>query len=136
MKAEELELKVAVEEIGRVKTFLRSVIGDAGMDERLSGRLVFVVEEAVANVVNHSGASAMTLKAWQEDDRLKISVTDDGVPFDPTQFPPPNLNVPGMERQEGGLGIHYIRTMASGMAYRRESGRNILTMSFEHCLVI
>ncbi len=136
MKAEELELKVAVEEIGRVKTFLRSVIGDAGMDERLSGRLVFVVEEAVANVVNHSGASAMTLKAWQEDDRLKISVADDGVPFDPTQFPPPNLNVPGMERQEGGLGIHYIRTMASGMDYRRESGRNILTMSFEHCLVI
>lgn len=136
MKAKELELKVSVEEIGRVKTFLRSVIGDAGMDERLSGRLVFVVEEAVANVVNHSGASAMTLKAWQEDDRLKISVADDGVPFDPTQFPPPNLNVPGMERQEGGLGIHYIRTMTSGMDYRRESGRNILTMSFEHCLVI
>ena len=100
------------------------------MNDRLTARLFLVVEEAVANVVNYSGASAMTLKAWHEDDGLKISVADDGIPFDPTHYPPPNLNVPGEERQEGGLGIHYIRTMASGVAYRRENGNNILTLSF------
>lgn len=131
METEKLELKVAVEEIGRVKAFLSSLVGHADMNDRLTARLFLVVEEAVANVVNYSGASAMTLKAWHEDDGLKISVADDGIPFDPTHYPPPNLNVPGEERQEGGLGIHYIRTMASGVAYRRESGNNILTLSFE-----
>ena len=49
-----------------------------------------------------------------------------GIPFDPTQYPSPDLTVPGEQRQIGGLGIHYIRKMSDGMTYRREDGRNIL----------
>ena len=123
-----MELKVAMEEMKRVRTFVLSVADDAGFSERQTKRLHLVVEEAVVNVINYSGATMIYLDISREDDRLRISVTDDGVPFDPTQYPSPDLTVPGEQRQIGGLGIHYIRSMSDGMSYRREDGKNILTI--------
>ena len=124
----QLDIDVVMEEMKRVRTFVLSIAGKAGLGERQTQELHLVVEEAVANVVNYSGATTMSLCAWQENDSLYVSVTDDGVPFDPTQYPPPNLNVPGEERQAGGLGIHYIRSMSDGVTYCRNDNRNVLTI--------
>ena len=128
---EKLDLTVDIEEMERVKAFVLSVSHQADLGEILSQKLHLVVEEAVVNVVNYSAATMMSLCAWQEADSLYISLTDDGTPFDPTQYPSPDLTVPGDQRQVGGLGIHYIRTMSNGMAYRREDGKNILTIQIK-----
>ena len=58
-----------------------------------------------------------------------MAIDDDGKPFDPTAVPPVDVNVPGDERRIGGLGILYIRRMSDHMAYRREDGKNILTIT-------
>lgn len=123
-----LDLKVMMEEIDRVRAFVFSMADEAGLGKLQTHQLHLIVEEAVANVVNYSGATMMSLSAWLEGDSIFVSVTDDGVPFDPTQYPSPNLNVPVEERKIGGLGIHYIHKMSDGVTYRREEGKNILTM--------
>lgn len=123
-----LNLKVVMEEMERVRMFVFSIADSAGLNKRKTQELHLVIEEAVVNVVNYSSATMMELRAWQEGDSLYVAVTDDGIPFDPTQYPPPDLTVPGHERQVGGLGIHYIRKMSDGVAYRREDGKNILTI--------
>ena len=130
MIIEQLDIDVVMEEMKRVRAFVFSIAGKTGLDERQTQELHLVVEEAVANVVNYSGATTMSLRAWRENDSLYVSVTDDGIPFDPTHYPPPNLNVPGEERQAGGLGIHYIRTMSDGVTYRRNDDKNILTILY------
>lgn len=127
MKAK-LDLKVMMEEIDRVRAFVFSMADEAGLGKLQTHQLHLIVEEAVANVVNYSGATMMSLSAWLEGDSIFVSVTDDGVPFDPTQYPSPNLNVPVEERKIGGLGIHYIHKMSDEVTYRREDGKNILTM--------
>ena len=123
-----LELKVEMGEVRRARAFALSIAEDAGFSERQAVNLHLVVEEAVANIVNYSGATMMELRAWQEDGCLYISFTDDGIPFDPTRHPEPDLTQPIATRAIGGLGIHYIRTMSDGMAYRRQEGKNILTI--------
>ena len=123
-----MTLKVEIEEMMRARAFALSTASEAGLDERRAKGLQLIVEEAVVNVINYSGATTMELDAWQENGCLYLSVTDDGTPFDPTQYPSPDLSVPGEQRQIGGLGIHYIRKMSDGMTYRREDGRNILTI--------
>ena len=123
-----MTLKVEIEEMRRARAFALSTASEAGLNERHAQDLHLIVEEAVVNVVNYSGATTMELNAWQENGCLYVSVTDDGIPFDPTQYPSPDLTMPGEQRQIGGLGIHYIRKMSDGMTYRREDGRNILTI--------
>lgn len=123
-----LELKVEMGEVRLVRAFVLSISDEAGLSERQAQNLRLVVEEAVANIVNYSGATLMELRAWQEDGSLYVSFTDDGIPFDPTQHPEPDLTLPIEKRVIGGLGIHYIRKMSDGMAYRRQDGRNILTV--------
>lgn len=123
-----MTLKVEIEEMRRARAFALSTAREAGLNERQAQDLHLIVEEAVVNVVNYSGATTMELNAWQENGSLYVSVTDDGIPFDPTLYPSPDLTVPGEQRQIGGLGIHYIRKMSDGMSYRREDGRNILTI--------
>ena len=69
----------------------------------------------------------ITLKA--DEDSLVIEIMDEGRPFDPlTDAPEPDLSLPIEDRRVGGLGIHLVRTMMDDMQYRREQGRNHLTL--------
>lgn len=65
-----LELKVEMEEMKRVRAFALSVADKAGLDEFQSQELHLVVEEAVANIVNYSGATKLEVNAWQENNCL------------------------------------------------------------------
>lgn len=125
---DKLDLEVNLEEVVRVRAFALSVAAEAGLNERQGHDLHLVCEEAVANIVNYSGATRMSLKAWQENNSLYMSFTDDGIPFDPTQYPTPDFSIPVKERRIGGLGIHYIRKLTDSMTYSREDGKNVLTI--------
>ncbi len=59
---------------------------------------------------------------------LSIEIRDDGSPFDPLKIPPPDLTSELAEREVGGLGIHFVRTVADEVGYRREEGWNILRL--------
>jgi len=94
------------------------------------GRLA--VEEVAGNAIKYGfpqgGDHAVTVRIAIERDYLRLDFTDDGIPFDPTRHPEPDLTQPIATRAIGGLGIHYIRKMSDGVAYRREDGKNILTV--------
>lgn len=42
-----------------------------------------IIQEALTNVLRHAGARAATVRLWQEDGLLCLSVKDDGAGFDP-----------------------------------------------------
>jgi len=69
-----LKLKVEMGEVRRARAFALSIADDAGLGERQALNLHLVVEEAVANIVNYSGATMMELSAWQEDGSLFIGI--------------------------------------------------------------
>ena len=56
-------------------------------------------------------------------------IADDGRPFDPlTEAPEPDLESAIEDRPIGGLGVHLVRTMMDEVRYRREEGKNRLTL--------
>lgn len=123
-----LEMKVVIEEIKRARAFILSIADEAGMNERQAQELHLIVEEAVVNIIDYSGATMMELNAWQKGNCLYVSFTDDGAAFNPTEYPAPDLTVPIAQRAVGGLGIYYIRTKSDGVVYHREGGKNVLTI--------
>ena len=78
-----LELKVDMDEVRRARAFALSIADDAGFSERQTQNLHLVIEEAVANIVNYSGATMMELRAWRR--------TADSMYLSPTMASPSTL---------------------------------------------
>ncbi len=62
------------------------------------------------------------------DEWVILTITDDGIPFNPLTVAPPDLSLLLHEREIGGLGIHLVRSMFDEVTYHRNIGRNVLTV--------
>ena len=92
------------------------------------------LEEAVANVIMYGGAKGDRLEIAVELERngeaLVARIEDNGRQFDPTPVPAPSIATSLEDAKIGDVGIHLIRSFASGMRYERRGGRNRLTLRF------
>lgn len=92
------------------------------------------LEEAVANVIMYGGAKAdrpeIAIELERDGETVVARIEDDGQQFDPTQIPPPTVAASLEAAEVGGLGIHLMRSFATGMDYDRRNGRNHLTLRF------
>lgn len=115
---------------------LYAAVEDFGHAQNWPDDLLFKVnlalEELGLNVVNHgldAGTREIDVTLVSEADALTIEISDDGRAFNPLEdAPKPDLDAPLEERPIGGLGVHLVRTMMDEMRYRREHGRNRLTL--------
>lgn len=113
-----------------------AAIEDFGMEAAWPLDLVFKVnlalEEVVINVMNYGhedGLHLIDILLSSDDESLTIEIIDDGRPFDPlSDAPKPDVNAELGDRNVGGLGIHLVRKMMDDVRYRREEGKNHLTL--------
>ena len=103
-----------------------------GFDKEIIGQIRLASEEAIVNVINHAypgteGTVAVSCDA-AEGGGIKIEITDEGIPFDPLSLPAPDTSLPMEQRRIGGLGIFMIRKIMNEVKYRRDNGRNVLTL--------
>ena len=54
---------------------------------------------------------------------------DDGIAFDPTKMPPPDLDLDIDDREPGGLGLFMVTEMSDSVEYARIDGHNHLTVT-------
>ena len=94
--------------------------------------LNLAIEEAVANVITHGYEDyeehQIGVTISLEDKDITVKVEDDGRPFNPLEFPEPDLTRPLEEKALGGLGIHLVRNLTDGLDYKRQQAKNLLVM--------
>ena len=102
------------------------------VDDSIEFNLNLVLEELFANAVAHGGCkgmkNAVAVRLAREDGGIAVEFSDRGVAFDPAGVPPPDLAAPLGERRAGGLGLHFVRSLARIVHYRREDGWNHLKL--------
>ena len=97
--------------------------------EDLIFKLHLILEELGLNAMTYGGASSVRIIISEEADMVTIEISDDGGAFNPlNDAPQPDVNTALEERSIGGLGIHLVRTLTNDLSYRREGGRNHLTL--------
>jgi serine/threonine-protein kinase RsbW/sigma-B regulation protein RsbU (phosphoserine phosphatase) len=90
------------------------------------------LDEALSNIIAYGyqaeAQGEITVRPTCTGDEMRIEIEDGGRAFNPLQAPPPDLAADLAERQVGGLGIHFIRSLMDAVAYDRHDGRNRLKM--------
>ena len=105
-------------------------------ENRLHEDVVFALdlclEELVTNVIfygyNDKNEHWIEVTLDLQDNFVHVQIRDDGIPFDPTQSPEPDLDLPLEERKIGGLGIHLVKNYVDSIGYKRDGSFNITTL--------
>ena len=111
-------------------------IDDLKLPQALNMPINLALEEAVTNVMMYAypgrndGQVFVEYTEAESDKGKKLifTISDSGIPFDPTQKAEVDTSLPAEEREIGGLGIHLVRQLMDEVRYDRDEGKNILTL--------
>lgn len=117
-----LESQGLAAELARLADTTRSLKGmtcvfrtgpDAQVDDPLVAiNLYRIAQEAINNAVRHSQARELRIDLVRDDDNYRLSVSDDGIGFDPERIP-------------DGLGMHSLRARANLLGGRLDITKNV-----------
>ncbi|MBO4871365.1 MAG: SpoIIE family protein phosphatase [Muribaculaceae bacterium] len=129
---ERLVLPNDVKQIPQLGAFVEGVTQRLELDSTTSHQMRLAVEEAVVNVMEYAFRGKengeVAIDAKSNGECLKFIITDEGVPFDPTEAARADTTLGVEERPIGGLGILLVREMMDSINYERVDGKNILTL--------
>lgn len=114
-----------------------SRLGDMCVGPDLRGDVAIALGEVLNNVAEHACAglagARVTLRGGLSGQELWVEICDPGRPFPGGGLPAGqavDLSLPVDALPEGGFGWFLIRSLTSGLEYRRQNGLNRLTLRF------
>lgn len=128
----------AVEEVPALLDRAEALLAEAGCATPARMQMLLVLEEVVTNILRNAwpgGAGqvrvfTLAVEAAPAGDAVEVAIEteDDGIAFDPTAAPPPDVDAALEDRAIGGLGLHFMREMTDRQVYARIAGRNRLRL--------
>jgi len=119
-------------EVGGVTAAFARFADAHAVPDAIRRSICVVLDELLHNTVAYGFAGRaggeVSVDAELRSDRLCVTLTDDGQPFDPLGMAAPDTALPVEARRIGGLGIHLVRQMMDDVSYRRREGRNVVTL--------
>lgn len=127
-----LDVDAKLENLSIIADFVTENALKFGLDKRSIFQLQLATDEVSSNIILHGyshDTGQIHLSCWMENQKINIRIEDSGEPFNPLLTDKPDLNAPLEERTPGGLGIHFLKTLASSVDYEFKDGKNQLTIS-------
>ena len=123
--------------LGAIAAAVQGLGRREGWGEGFVYRLNVVLDELASNIILHGRECGrpvprITIRIRCRHPEVVVEVCDNGRPFDPSSDAPPPLilEAGASSVPVGGLGLHLVRSMVDTLSYRREDGRNRLTLTF------
>lgn len=119
--------------LAKITDQVQKAAKQAGLSERAQYDVEVAIDEACANIIEHSyageagGEIECTCQILPEG--LKIVLHDTGCFFDPNEVPEPDIHSPLDQRKEGGLGLYFMRKLMDEVIFDPCQGQGtLLTM--------
>lgn len=126
----DLTIQNQISEINSVNLRFDTFAEEQHIPPSIVGRMHMVFEELLSNIIMHgySGENDhdIVIKVQASPQRLKVTIVDDGVPFNPLDSDTPDITLSLEEREIGGLGVHLVRTMMDNVSYERDGENNVV----------
>ena len=129
-----LEIQVVnrPEEIDRVNAEFGDFLEEKGIPVSLGYKVNITFDELLSNIISYAytddGEHVIDIKIELSGDRLVITISDDGIPYNPLGTAVPDTSLSLEEREIGGLGIHLVRNLMGDVTYQRKVNKNVTTL--------
>jgi sigma-B regulation protein RsbU (phosphoserine phosphatase) len=105
---------------------------DHGVGHDVVMKLSLVFDELLNNVISYGfqdeDEHGIDVGVELLGNRLMVTISDDGVPFNPFLREEPDISLSIEEREIGGLGIHLVRKVMDEYSYKRRVNQNVVTL--------
>ena len=129
----ELSLANDLSEIARAAERIEEFCEALALAPQVTYAVNLAIDEILTNTINYGydddEAHRIELTLRLEDGKLIVVMVDDGREFDSSLEREPELEASLEERALGGLGLFLVHQMMDDIVYRRQDGRNIVTLT-------
>ncbi len=110
--------------------FVGREIGFTGVQPRscVSIEIENMLNNIITYVYSDEDEHNIEIKVELSGDRLTVSITDDGIPFNPFGIEKPDIGLSLEERKSGGLGVNLVRKVMDKISYQRRIDKNVITL--------
>ncbi len=125
----ELRLPAHPKSLRVISHFVRGIAHRLSLSDKALFDLELAVEEAATNIINHAypddQPGEIVIRADELDQLVRITLMDWGVPLDPADVKPFDINAPVETRIKGGMGLHFMPTIFISLKKMASSGCNL-----------
>ena len=125
-------IKNELSEIDNVNAGFEQFAREHDLPAVIGQKMGIAFDDLLNNVISYAfrddGGHNVEIKAELAGSRLTITISDDGVPFNPLGIQAPDTSLSVDERKLGGLGIHLVRNLVDDISYQRRINRNVLSV--------
>lgn len=116
----------------KLSEYVEAIAIEKNFEEDLKAEIQLALEEAVVNVMSYAypegTVGIVNINGTIDNEWATFVVTDSGIPFDPLTKEEPDITLPAEDRPIGGLGIFMVRHIMDEVIYKRQDGKNMLTL--------
>lgn len=127
-----LTIRNDISQLACLDAFLKQITEEFKLSESVGMHLKLAVEEVVVNIISYAYSGKedekIDLSVVYAPERITVTITDSGFPFDPTSKPEPDISLPLEKRPIGGLGTYLMKHLMTKVTYVRSGNKNVLTM--------
>lgn len=128
-----LTIENQLTEISKVINHFETFAKDHSLNRKLVSMISISFDELLNNTISYGYTDEelheIKVKVEIKTNNLIISISDDGIPFNPFDNSPPNTDLSLEKREVGGLGIHIVKTIMDELDYKRSNDLNIITIT-------
>jgi len=127
---DELTVDARVGNLNMVVRFISERLEAAGCSMRQQAQMTIAAEEVFVNISRYAygpKTGGATVRVSVEDE-ITVEFEDYGKPYNPIENKDPDVTARAETREVGGLGVFMVKKLMDDVEYRRDDGKNILTL--------
>jgi sigma-B regulation protein RsbU (phosphoserine phosphatase) len=133
-KIPELKLEIwnDLAEIDKVNEQFNGFANLNNISQKIRRKMNMIFDELLSNIINYGFPNAAKHKIETKvelfENRVVITIIDDGIPFNPFSQKTPDTSLSLEEREIGGLGIHMVKNAVDKYTYLRNISSNVVSL--------
>jgi len=127
---QQLTIRNATSECDALMTFLSESLSKLNLSEEIYNDIRLASEETFSNIVNYAyqdNEETIIIEITASSQSVDLTFIDNGIAFNP--LTDCNRDIDTIDKCEGGMGIHLIKTLTDEQAYKRTQQRNVFTLT-------
>jgi anti-sigma regulatory factor (Ser/Thr protein kinase) len=132
MKALKINLTKNISDLTMLVTKLEKFFEENNISS-ISIPMTLILEELYTNTITHGASDGrdifIEVNLGIDKNELVMTYKDNGIPFNLLELPDPDLTASIENREVGGLGVHYVKTLTDSVEYEYLEKQNVLKMT-------